>query len=174
MSMAKKKSKQREPEFEDYKQPSPLAIDRDSLDEEWVNQPDLYHTHAVNLADARKALDEEKIELDVVKAELDKEIRESPADFGLEKTTETSIALTIVTQKRYKQQQQKVIDAKHHVDVLAAMVTALDHRKRALENLVDLHGQSYFASPRTTGEKGEAMREAEKRSVRRRGQEEDE
>ena len=58
------------------------------------------------------------------------------------------VANTIIIQQGYKEAQQEYIAGKHSVDVVQAVVTTLDHRKRALESLVTLHGQDYYSTPR--------------------------
>lgn len=145
-----------------------FAVDKDSLDEEWVEQPDLFHKYAVKLADARLAIEEAKAELDVTQSELDRDLRADPEAYDIPKVTETALSNAILLQPEYKKALAKVNQARHHQDILQAAVTALDHRKKALENLVFLHGQSYFSSPRARGEDAEGMREAEKKSVRSR------
>lgn len=147
-----------------------LEIDQMRLDEEWVGQPRLYLKYAKLVADARRDLDMAKGEFDLTKAELDKDIRTSPEEYDIEKVSEKAIENCIVTQKRYVAANNAVIEAKHAVDVFSAFERALDHRKRALENLVDLHGQSYFATPRASGTNSEDMQEAEERVIRKRGQ----
>ena len=135
-------------------------IDKNILDEEWVNQPKMFFDYASQLADARKDFEEMKAALDVTSAELDKAIRESPEEFDLEgKTTETLIRNTIIQQKDYQDAQQDVINTQHKVNILQAAVTALDHRKSALERLVSLHGQNYFASPQATNDSAKTYKE---------------
>lgn len=146
-----------------------LQIDRDSLDVEWVNQPSLYFKHASRLADARRDSDEAKSDLEVMKAELDKQIRSDPTAFGMSKATEVSIAATVSSSAAYQLAQQAVFDAKHKVDIFQALVTALDHRKKALENLVSLWSQSYFAAPKAPEGSEERMEDVKKRSIRRKG-----
>ena len=58
------------------------------------------------------------------------------------------IGKAIILAEEYQYAQKLVFIAKHRVDVLSGAVTALDHRKKALENLVDLHGRNYFSTPR--------------------------
>lgn len=149
-----------------------LEIDPLRLDEEWVGQPKLYLHYAKELADARRDLDLAKNELELTRAELDADIRADPSQYEFDgKPTEKAIEACILCQKRYKKANEEVISAKHAVDVFAAMVTALDHRKRALENLVDLHGQGYFAEPRAKREQDrESMREAKDKATMKRGQ----
>ncbi len=128
--------------------PEILHIDKHLLDEEWVNQPKLYFEYAAELAQARLELEEARAEFDVVKAETDLAIRSDPADYDLpEKTTEVMIGKALILTEEYANAQEAVFTAKHRVDILSGAQTALDHRKKALENLVDLHGRNYFSSP---------------------------
>ena len=142
-------------------------IDKNRLDDEWLNQPKLYFRWAVQLEDARDALESEKAKFDVVKSELDLAIRTKPDDYDLPKVTDKSVAAVLITTSDYKEAQQSMFEAKHRVGILQAAVTAMDHRKKALEKLVDLHGQKYFAQPRASEISKEAMDEVEKKSVRR-------
>ena len=129
-------------------EPEILHIDKHLLDEEWVNQPKLYFEYASELALARQELEEARAEFDVVKAETDLAIRSDPADYDLpEKTTEVMIGKALILTEEYADAQKVVFTAKHRVDILSGAQTALDHRKKALENLVDLHGRNYFSSP---------------------------
>lgn len=152
-------------------------IDKNLLDDEWLRQPKLYFEWAVQLEDARAEFEETKAEFDVTKSEVDLAIRMSPGDYEdlpkevveKGKITEKMVAAILITQTEYKDAQQAMFTARHRVGILQAVVTALDHRKKALEKLVDLYGQKYFATPRASENSKEAMEEVEKNSVRRRG-----
>lgn len=136
-----------------------LNIDQDELDKALVEQPRLFFKHASKLADARLELDEAESRFDVAKADLSLAIRGNPKKYKLGdeiKITEASIDATITTHPKYVEAQGEVNVAKHAVAILQAVATALDHRKRALEKLVDLHGQDYFSSPRVKGEEANA------------------
>ena len=70
---------------------SPFTIDEMALDKEWLGQADLYHSYAVQLADARYELDEAKREQDVTEADLSLQIREDPEAYDCPKVTESAI-----------------------------------------------------------------------------------
>jgi len=126
-------------------------IDINRLDEEWINQPKIFFKYASQLADARRKLEEAKAELDVIRAEIDLDIRSNPTNyFGnkIGKTTESLITSTILQQSKYQEALLSFRKRKHRIDILQAAVNALDHRKSALERLVSLHGQNYFATPK--------------------------
>lgn len=124
-----------------------FEIDMYELDREWVRQPKLFFNFARQLADAREQVERSKAEMDVVKAEMDQEIRNSPEDYDIGKVTEAAITAAIAMSKEMKQAQSEFIRAKHNADILQGAVNALEHRKSALERLVSLHGQNYFSTP---------------------------
>jgi hypothetical protein len=124
-----------------------VRIDETALDVECLDQPSLMVKYARLLADAEQRLDEAKEALDLVKAELDKEIRSDPDRFDLAKATETSVANAVIMQPEYAEASNRMIEAKYEAKVLAGIVRAMDARKTMLETLVKLHGQQYFAGP---------------------------
>ena len=96
----------------------------------------------------RMATDIAKEKLDLTKAELDKEIRMHPESFDIAKITEAAVTAAIISHSKYKEANRNYLDAKYESDVSSAAVRAIDARKDALENLVRLHGQQYFAGPK--------------------------
>ncbi|HUU41396.1 MAG TPA: hypothetical protein VMW42_10685 [Desulfatiglandales bacterium] len=127
-------------------------LDKNDLVTEWTNQPRLYFEYARQLADARQKLERAKAEADIVKAEVDLAIRADPVKYGYEKLTEALISSLVIQQKPYQEALKAIRVKKHKMDILQAAVSALDHRKSALENEVKLHGQNYFATPKATDE----------------------
>jgi hypothetical protein len=105
-----------------------IEIDESVLDVEWVDHPRRVLLYTTGAAEAHKEMDLAKSALDYARAKLDKEIREAPEAFGLgTRITEGSINF--------------------EYEVASGVVKSFEHRKSALENLVRLHGQSYFAGP---------------------------
>jgi hypothetical protein len=143
-------------------------IDIMRLDQEWIRQPKYFHEFATQEADAQKEMDEAKSALDLVRADVDKAVRLNPESFGIAKVTENAIQSAILQAKEYQEANQDLIEAKHKVALLGAAVKALDHRKKALENLVALHGRDYFSTPMTRENREETDR-VERRAARRKG-----
>ena len=125
-----------------------LKIDDSSLDLECLDQPSLFMRYAKHAANARRFLDLAKQNLDVVKAELDKDIRESPDNYGILKITEGSIQSAILTDKAYTEAYKEFTDAKYEADMAQNAVVAMNQKKDMLEQLIKLQGQSYFAGPK--------------------------
>jgi hypothetical protein len=147
---------------------SPFAIDEMALNKEWLGQADLYYSYASQLAEARLALDEAKREADVIEADLSLQIREDPEQFDCPKVTESAIKEVVKLQEEFQDSRVSVNDAQHKVNLLQAAVTALDHRKRALEKLVDLHGTNYFSEPHARSDGGKEFIEQQKKKAARR------
>lgn len=147
-----------------------IDVDLNRLDEQWVGQVRLRRHYGRLLADARRDLADAKAELKLVEAELKLAIRTKPDEFDLDKVTESAIEATVVVQPRYKAAQRRVIECQHEVDVLdESAVAAIDHRKKALEDLVQLYLSGYFAAPRAPEGAKESMADREQREAFRRG-----
>ena len=125
-----------------------MTIDESALDVEWLGQPVLTIKYAQLSAQAKMELDRAKMELDIATASLDLEIRKNPEKFGLPKVTEGAIVSIIAMQESWKKVNEKYFEAKYNQSVMADAMRAISDRKDALENLVRLHGQQYFAGPK--------------------------
>lgn len=146
---------------------SDFQIDRFRLDDEWVKQPDLYRRYAEALADAKFEFEGLKNDLDVTRAEVELKVRENPANYGLEKVTEGVIKSVVEVQELVKDAETDVLQARHKVNMLEAAVSALDHRKRALADLVSLHLADYFSKPVAREGERDAKEEMGKQRARR-------
>jgi len=124
-----------------------VTIDESALDVEWLEQPRLMARYCQHAAECKKELDHAKEALEVKKAELDKDIRSTPDLYDIGKITETVVQNTITTQTDYQQAMTEFIQAKYEYEMAQAAVRSIDQKKTALENLVKLHGMSYFAGP---------------------------
>lgn len=125
-----------------------LSIDRDRLDDEWRKQAEVYGKWCLKLADKKAELDIAESKLDVVVAELDYAIRKAPDRYNIAKVSEPAIKLAIRAQEQHQKATARVNRLKHEVATIDAYVRALDHKKKALENLVVLWMHDYFAEPR--------------------------
>ncbi len=134
-------------------------IDRMSLDEEWLKQPAMYRYFATQAEDAYKEADKLENDLKVIDAEIEKEIRHN-AEMNESKITEKAVASEILLNKKHKEAVEAALDARYEARVLNNAVTrALDHRKKALENLVQLELNSYNSTPREPREMKTTMKE---------------
>ena len=136
-----------------------LAIDLLALHTEWNAQPRVFMRYAKALADRRDQMERAKEGVEVERAEADKRARARYA--GAEKKpTEGVINSEVLTDRVYQDANSNYLRLKYEVDILTAAVRAFDQRKDALENLVRLHGQQYFAGPAVPYEVGRQFVEA--------------
>lgn len=124
-----------------------LTIDDQELDAEWLDQSSRMFKYCRLQAEANRELNLARESLSIRKAQLDREVRSDPSSHGIDKVTEATIAAAVLAHEDYSAANRKVIDAQYNYELVQGAVRAFDHRKSALENLVRLHGQSYFAGP---------------------------
>jgi len=138
-------------------------IDLNRLEEECADQPLLFIHYSQLLKKAKKNLAQEKSKLELCIAEIEMKIRMNPTKFGLPagKPTEKSITTKALLNKKCKQANKKYLKVKDKADTLQVYVGALEYRKRALSDLVQLHGQQYFSKPYTTSEYRKVVAELE-------------
>ncbi len=145
-----------------------FSIDEMKLDREWLGQAESYFRFASKLANAKRSYDEADNDVKVLKAELELAIRSNPSQYGLDKVTEGVVAAAVLVQPEYKKSMEELRDHRHAVDIFSAAVEAMQHRKRALEKLVDLQLSNYYAAPVASKENREAVDEMNKATTRRR------
>lgn len=126
-----------------------IEIDPDQLDVEWLRQPTLMLKYTQHESECRKKLDSARRDLDVIKAQLDHDIRNDPSAFDLEKATETAISNAILMEEEFINQQKIVQKEEYELNMAVAAVRSMYVKKDALENLVRLFGQQYFAGPKS-------------------------
>ena len=134
--------------MEDRNFETDMSIDESALDVEWLEQPKLTVKYAQLSAQAKKELDKAKMELDVTTARLDAKIRQNADSYGITKTTESAVLNTIYLQDEWKAANDKYIEARYTQSLMQDAMRAISDRTTALENLVRLFGQQYFAGPK--------------------------
>jgi len=126
-----------------------VLIDEMALDVEWLEQSALMRKYTRIEAEAKRDMNSAKEYQDFIKATLDRDIRKDPDKFGAIKVTEPVVTSTILLQLKYQAAAKATNDTRYAYDIASGVVKAFEQRKTALENLVKLLGQSYFAGPVT-------------------------
>ena len=122
-----------------------IKINRFQLDVACERQPELYGTYAEKLAELRSRRDKLKDKLKLASAEISLGHRKNPPE-GLKITDSTIASLTETDPSVIK-----VKDELHRVEKrfneYDAAVTAFEHRRSMLNNLVELYHIGYFSDP---------------------------
>lgn len=129
----------------DYRQA--MMIDEANLDREWAGQADRYMEFAEHAAAASALVDELKDRLGVEEAEAEERIRNSNDDMK-----EAAVKAAVLLDRRVRDAKAKLNATKKELALVRGAVDAMDHRKRALENLVQLHLSNYRSTPRIRDE----------------------
>ena len=150
-----------------------LKIDKNALDEELVQSPELLfkvsdaYIEAIDLRDALKN------DLAVAEAEADKKIRHD-ADVADEKITEGAIKARILTHKDRVKAYNAFLDAKLAADRLGALKEAFTLRGYAIRELCQLFTSNYYQERSVrrdaVGDKIVYQRNRTKLAERRKGQ----
>ena len=133
----------------DYNFEKVLSIDPLKLGDEWLKQPGLFMYWSKKSVDAREKMERLKFDLDKYEACLAAQVRKDPSSYGLEKVTESAINQFVASDAQVIKLNEMLIGLRAEAELLNRMVTALEQRKKALENLVYLNQQDYFSLPTT-------------------------
>jgi len=125
-----------------------ISIDEDALDVEWIEFPMKFFQYANELAgyDSRAKRAGEMVKS--VHAELTLKIASSPEKFLKEvKPTVANVEACVQLHPDLISAKEKQSQAEYDKVQALNALQAMNGKKTALENLVKLHGQSYFAGP---------------------------
>ena len=131
-----------------------LKIDFAQLDLNWRDQAANYMYWSQKWVTAVTKRDRIKENLEVIKAEVDREIREA---YSGKKPTEAAISALVITNTRYREAMENLILANEEVNILASTKTAFEHKKKALEGSTQLWINGYWSEPKIAGEVKEKL-----------------
>lgn len=138
-----------------------FTIDMDRLFEKWSTFARDYYRKALELVNARAEWERTKRVRDVVEAELDRNIRLNPGDYGVPTPVrESSIEKAILVHTKYQEANLATANAKHAMDVFQSFVDAMDVLKKGLEVVAYLQQSSFHAEPKARGDSYQKVTEA--------------
>lgn len=140
-------------------------VDRNRLDDEWVKQPSNVKEASDRLAEAKRDLALSKRKLEVLEAEVALEIRENPEKFGLTKVTEKSVESAVISDSRIEKAKQEGIRLDYEYDIYKGFCLSLEHKKKALEDLVFLWSREFYSTPKAPEIAKEKMEEAKRKAA---------
>ena len=127
-----------------------MKIDESALDVEWVQQASKSMKYGRYWAECRLELQLTEENIKLVRSELIKQVNEDPEHYLGEgiKPTAPVVEAYYRNHKRHKSAKKDWVDAQFEANVAEIAYKEFSYaRKSALENLVKLHGQAYFAGP---------------------------
>ena len=128
-----------------------MAIDDTALDIEWLEQAELATKWGIKCIDAKDELARAEENVKITRAELVQKANADPDKYlgDYVKPTVANVEAYYRTHKDHKDAKERWLTALKEVGVLEVVKNEISFtRKAALENMVQLHGQSYFAGPK--------------------------
>ena len=139
-----------------------LMVDADMLDLLWVRQPHLFMKYSEASAEANDLVRKKKNDLEVIDAKIDQEIRISLEGEG-KKITEGGVKALVLADDRHNTALIDYNDALHRSELCAAAVKAMEHKKSALQSLVQLCLSGYTAMPKVPRDIKSELRKFDKK-----------
>jgi hypothetical protein len=136
------------PEELDYERD--VEIDVDALDIEWLDQPRLAMKYGRHVSQLRKKVAQLEEKKKTERSELIKEANEDPQGCcGKDKPNAADIEAYYRSSTAYQKAVDELLDAQYELSIAEIAYNEISWTRRmALENLVKLYGQQYFAGPR--------------------------
>lgn len=133
----------------DYKRD--MRIDESNLALEWLDQAELATDWNMEYVEAEDELTRADENVKFTRSELILKINQDPDEYlgkGV-KATDPKVEAAYRTHRDYLAAKERWMDAKKELSELEHIKKEIGFtRKAALENLVTLHGQNYFAGPK--------------------------
>lgn len=156
-----------------------IRINPNELDVAAIEQSELFFEYSQKAVEARSDVDRAKLQLETIENDLNTDVRENPAKYHMAKTTEAAITAKVKTHNAYLDARKEFLKAQETHGIMDAAMRAMEHRKRMIEILTTLHGQQYFAGPKTPRnlekayskrmeERSERVNKIQKKNVRKR------
>jgi hypothetical protein len=133
-------------------------INPNQLDIEWLEQTVIFFKYAEEAENEGEVLRQLEEKLNYTRAKLENDIRTDPGAYGIEKATVDAVRGAVDIEiyehstewgRKHKEVHVEVMEKRHEIALIKVAVKAIDvHKKAGLENLVKLHGNKYFASPK--------------------------
>ena len=142
-----------------------FRIDKNGLDVECENQASLFHQLAELHATLEDMATTAKATMEMVYAQVSLTIRKEPQKFVKDGKLNNEIVDSLVkVSKQYQEAQAEYHRLMKEASLAKAGTMAMEHKKRMIEKLVDLHGRDYFSTPKTEAKKDDGFGLLEKPS----------
>lgn len=143
-----------------------IKIDEQALDAEWLEQGQLAIRYAKHASEMEKEAARAEEYVKTIRSELINEVNTDPdVTIGKSKPNAADIEAYYRTDKRYKKAKDDAVEKRNEADFseLARREISTTRRK-ALEQLVILYGQMYFAGPSVSRDLSQAKEEKQKQA----------
>jgi len=154
-----------------YNYAKDLSIEMTELHRECVRQPQEMSKYIKAHSQAIFDRDSKKRELQVARAEAEKDVRSNPETYGLDKITEGAVKAAVEADEEVNKLESELISCEYAVNLMRGALGAFRDRRMALEGLINLLTMGYWnIEPRPGAKVQEALekenREAQKTALK--------
>jgi hypothetical protein len=143
-----------------------IRVNKHRLDEEAENHAELTYNEAVNLILLKEEIEVLERGYKKKKAEKFIQVKKDPIMFNLDSASDKTVEALLMNDPELIRMEDVLRTYEKELAIRTAFLSALNARKSMINDLVTLHGQSYFAKTQTTGEAKKRVEEQAKASVR--------
>ena len=143
-----------------------ISINKYKLDEECLSHSGIYARYASKQAEAKTAVSKAKDNLELVQAERYDAIKEALEKKGI-KTTIPMMEKAVLSDKQVIEAKNELREAEDVFAKLSVCVSAFEHRKSELDNLVKLYCSGYYSVPSNNAGVKKNLNEQTASSIRR-------
>lgn len=162
-TMAKRTKAEKETEFDFEKD---ISINKFKLDEECLSHSAIYARYAQAQAEAKTLVSMAKDNLELTQAERYDVIKENFEKDGI-KATIPMMEKAVLCDEEVIKAKKKVREAEDVYAKLSVSVSAFEHRKSELDNLVKLYCAGYFSTPSSSADVKKNINEQTSTAVRK-------
>ena len=142
-----------------------MKIEESALDVEWLGQAALAMKYSKHFSECKTMVMRAEEKVKFVRSVLIDKVVNKPSLAGVEKATAPTMEAYYRTHKKYIKAKEEWMDAVEEMTTAEFVKNEMSYtRKTALENLVQLNGQNYFAGPSVPRNLREEMEAKNKRS----------
>lgn len=163
MTKAETLRKEKSKEFDFEKD---LSINKYKLDEECLSHSSIYFRYAEAQQSAKSEVSKMKDKLELVLAEENIAIREAFNQAGT-KFTEALVTAQLSRSEKVQEAKEDLRKAEEVYAKLSVAVTAMEHRKSELDNLVKLYCSGYFSVTNSSSDAKKGINEQTENAVRK-------
>lgn len=130
-----------------------VIVNINELDVELLRQASLFQYWGRQEAQALYEKDQVEETLSKCKARVELDIRKDPEKYGyMNKLTEGAVSCLLVGQQEVMDATEASLKSRYKARILGIAVKSFEHKKKALEKLVELYISGYWATPKVAPE----------------------
>jgi hypothetical protein len=124
-----------------------IRLNPNELDKQWADLADQFHNYSEEGDLIESEIKFKKLELELLEADLDLKIRNKPADFNIDKLTESGVKSSIRMNQIWRDLNYEILELEKQRKLMASACRALEMKKEALKSIQALYLSEFYIAP---------------------------